>query len=230
MLCLKILHRHWICSIFVFSFSLFFSVFGLSHDSFATIKNCTWTSQVSFSNVQFNLNTLSVNATPSSLTCDSNSVTNFAFIRVNSLSENFIALTSDTTQYISRQNSSVSFSHLARFSLLNGSDSFSLSSPIILFNNVNDGSNGYVYASSSLFVRGLSNITFFSIDFDISDSFTDFFPPSEPCQVCPDIPENPYDNKLDDIKKAIYCCGAVLIMLYFFFCIYKIIVKDGGSR
>lgn len=55
-------------------------------------------------------------------------------------------------------------------------------------------------------------------------------PVCEVCQECPVIPDNPYDQKLDNITKAIYVCGAILIMLYFFFCIYKIIVKDGGSR
>lgn len=54
---------------------------------------------------------------------------------------------------------------------------------------------------------------------------------SEPCpepESCPVVPDHPYDDKFDNIEKAIYVCGAILIMLYFFYCIYRMIIKGSG--
>lgn len=50
-------------------------------------------------------------------------------------------------------------------------------------------------------------------------------PEPEPCPV---VPDHPYDDKFDNIEKAIYVCGAILIMLYFFYCIYRMIIKGSG--
>lgn len=50
--------------------------------------------------------------------------------------------------------------------------------------------------------------------------------PEEP--DCPELPENPYDNKLDEIKYAIYAIGGVMLVIYFFYAIYKMII--GGSK
>ena len=72
--------------------------------------------------------------------------------------------------------------------------------------------------------------TSITIGMTFSTDISDFASASEPCPVCPVVPDNPYDNKLDNITKAIYVCGASLLVIYFFFCIYKIVVKDGGSR
>lgn len=49
------------------------------------------------------------------------------------------------------------------------------------------------------------------------------------CPVCPEISDHPYDSKFDEIIKAIYTCGAVLLVLYFFFSIYQVIIKGGSA-
>lgn len=69
--------------------------------------------------------------------------------------------------------------------------------------------------------------------YDITFTLTDSLPSGdcpvcEECQVCPAIPENPYDNKLDNITMAIYTCGGILLVLYFFYCIYRIIIRNSG--
>lgn len=53
---------------------------------------------------------------------------------------------------------------------------------------------------------------------------------SEPCPVCPVIPDNPYDDKFDKIIVAIYTCGAILLIIYFFYCIYGMIIKSTGGK
>lgn len=52
-------------------------------------------------------------------------------------------------------------------------------------------------------------------------------PECEVCQVCPTIPENPYDQKLDAIKIAIYVVAGTMLVIYFFYCIYRMIIKGG---
>lgn len=53
-------------------------------------------------------------------------------------------------------------------------------------------------------------------------------PECEVCQICPVIPENPYDDKFDQIIRAIYVCAGTLLVLYFFYCIYRLIIKNSG--
>lgn len=52
-------------------------------------------------------------------------------------------------------------------------------------------------------------------------------PECQECQVCPAIPENPYDDKLDAIKVAIYVVAGTILVIYFFYCIYRMIIKGG---
>ena len=52
-------------------------------------------------------------------------------------------------------------------------------------------------------------------------------PECQECQVCPTIPENPYDNKFDAVVQAIYVVAGTMLVIYFFFCIYRIIIKAG---
>lgn len=207
----KIPHRVLTYSFVAFLCSLFVSLFGISQDSFATSVSC----QPSFT---YN-------------------------------SSYLVSLISDFCN-TSSLDSSVRWYYYGDF-VYTGS-----AHPLMFSNNLNGGNSNSPYSSyasgiltsatwgnSFYFIitdqktyrfRSISidndNNSFSSFNLTISDSFGSSCPECEVCQTCPEIPENPYDNKLDDIKKAIYCCGAVLIMLYFFFCIYKIIVKDGGSR
>lgn len=52
-------------------------------------------------------------------------------------------------------------------------------------------------------------------------------PVCEECQECPVIPDNPYDDKLDQLIVAIYVVSGTLLVIYFFYCIYRIIIKAG---
>lgn len=57
-------------------------------------------------------------------------------------------------------------------------------------------------------------------------SYTITFYDSDPvvpctCPTCPEVPDNPYDDKLDNINKSILICGAIMIFIYFMFCIYQ---------
>lgn len=52
--------------------------------------------------------------------------------------------------------------------------------------------------------------------------------PCPECEVCPVIPDNPYDDKFDAIVRAIYVGCATLLVLYFFYCIYRIIIRNSG--
>lgn len=89
---------------------------------------------------------------------------------------------------------------------------------------VNNGShNVFEFYRSQQF---RSNVTFTLTDSLPGSGSSEPTPDPEPC---PEIPENPYDTKLDDIKKAIYICGASAIMIYFFYIIYGIIIKPTGG-
>lgn len=49
-------------------------------------------------------------------------------------------------------------------------------------------------------------------------------------EICPVLPDNPYDPKFDEIIRAIYTCGAICLVLYFFYCIYRLIIKNTGGQ
>lgn len=40
-----------------------------------------------------------------------------------------------------------------------------------------------------------------------------------------EISDTPYDNKLDQIIQAIYVCAGTMLVIYFFYCIYRMIIK-----
>lgn len=214
MKCLRTLRRHWICFIFVFSFFLFLSVFGLSQDSYATSYNCS----------------MSFDATANTALSISDFCSgydgSFSRIYVTDFSGSFTLLNTVASPRINfafcQSSSTGSCANVYYFDLNPGSDSvgtqYSFNFPGISFIS---------YNNTPIYLR-IYRYYHYEFTFTISDSFS--CPVCEECQVCPVIPENPYDDKFDALTKAIYCCGAILIMLYFFFCIYKIIVKDGGSR
>lgn len=47
--------------------------------------------------------------------------------------------------------------------------------------------------------------------------------------VPPLVEPGDYHDDLISIQQAIYVCGAILLVLYFFYCIYRIIIKTTGS-
>lgn len=47
--------------------------------------------------------------------------------------------------------------------------------------------------------------------------------------VPPTIEQGDYHDDLISIQQAIYVCGAILLVLYFFYCIYRMIIKTTGG-
>lgn len=65
-----------------------------------------------------------------------------------------------------------------------------------------------------------------SLTFTLMEDYQDC-PEVEPC---PEVPENPYDDKLDKIIQAIYVVAGTLLVIYFFYCIYRMIIKPLGGN
>lgn len=237
MRCLKIIRHHWICSFVVSLGFLSLFAFGISPESYALNGICSI--DFSFTSASTAQNTLLYFEYCSGFPRDK-----FIYFRPSSLSFDFTAPSSQTS---STYELVISFLNASMFNIRTGTFtspySFSYNfdysnfSDLVFYNSSyriqsdssisRVGSTAFNIKATNTSTRGSGTISVIWSD-DIS-----YFIPSQECDVCPDvpdIPENPYDNKFDEVTKAIYVCGAVLIMLYFFFCIYKIIVKDGGSR
>lgn len=71
-------------------------------------------------------------------------------------------------------------------------------------------------------VGNISNLTW-SVNYILTDSYPSASCPA--CPTCPEIPENPYDPKFDEIKQAILIIPATALVIYFFFCIYRMLLK-----
>lgn len=48
--------------------------------------------------------------------------------------------------------------------------------------------------------------------------------------VPPEVIQGDYHDDLISIQQSIYVCGAILLVLYFFYCIYRMIIKNSGVR
>lgn len=226
MLWKKTQHHQLIYSFVAFLFFSFLFSAGLSHDSYAVSYDCSYVA--------------------------SNLDTQTTYFSLSSACNTTFETYSENLYYLQFTNSSVTLNS-STGSLLINSSGWSYTTPFNYLGYLPINSNGVVnipdniFSYSTLFyvnnnlsyylrdrinvysTNSSTHITSISLNFRL---FTEL--PSSDCPEpeepdCPE-PETPYGSKLDDIKKAIYVCGAVLIMLYFFFCIYKIIVKDGGSR
>lgn len=64
-----------------------------------------------------------------------------------------------------------------------------------------------------------------SIDQNGTYDVTDY---SEAVVNVPQVSDTPYDEKLDEIKMAILLVPAVLLLIYFFYCIYRMLIKGGS--
>ena len=218
----NLIKRHHLICFFAFSilFSFFFS-FGISSNSFATSVNCT-------------VPTLE-NSTQA-FSCDTSSLDDEAVwhYRVSSSWTSSSLIQPTISLCISgRSNNGIyspDCSGAIGFTIYTaGSRTFNFSD----FGQIypyNYRYNSFVFRDYGNFSNFTSHFTISSLTITDIDPFNVSCPECEVCQVCPEIPENPYDTKLDNITKAVYTCGAVLIMLYFFFCIYQIIIKHGGSK
>lgn len=110
--------------------------------------------------------------------------------------------------------------------------------------------SNYDFGINSLFPSRFNSATF-NINYDYSSftslyftstnypfSFTysvilSVYPLNSSCpepEICPVLPDNPYDPKFDEIIRAIYTCGAICLVLYFFYCIYRLIIKNTGGQ
>lgn len=91
--------------------------------------------------------------------------------------------------------------------------------------SLNDSFSSLSLANS----QGLYEKTF-SFRITLTDTLPSDCPVCEECQECPAVSENPYDEKLDNITQAIYVCAAVVLVVYFFYCIYRMLIKNSGVK
>lgn len=79
------------------------------------------------------------------------------------------------------------------------------------------------WSSIESYLRFNSNDTFSygSVTFTLLDSLESSCPEIEPCPV---IPEYPYKDDLASIKNSILLCGGAILVIYFFYAIYKMIL------
>ena len=77
-------------------------------------------------------------------------------------------------------------------------------------------------------LKNFSNSSF--VDYIADYTFYDFVPDFDcDCPTpdpCPEIPENPYDDKLDALIKAVYYVPAVLLVIYFFYVMYSWYIRS----
>lgn len=212
MSCLKIPRRVQIYSFVAFLLSCVFCAFGSSSNVSATSVTCN---QDTFNqgSVQFN----PICADTSSL----DSSKQWFYFLESSLNND---VSGATVVWVTK-NASLNGDAPADFRLIYGSLANFPSSFVFSWSSIPNYRTGYIQVQGNA-----SPVRLFNAVLTVTDDLSSGGGSSEPCPVCPVIPDNPYDTKLDNITKAIYVCGSILIMLYFFFCIYKIIVKDGGSR
>lgn len=86
----------------------------------------------------------------------------------------------------------------------------------------------YIVLNSSISAISVRNFVYRgSLKLTLTNNLPSNCPICEECQQCPAIPDNPYDDKLDNIVKAIYVCAATILVIYFFYCIYRMIIKGG---
>lgn len=121
---------------------------------------------------------------------------------------------------------------------------FNINNYFIAF-KANFSNNGYS-SYKSFYFSSVSTYNVIDISYIDSAFFTDgSFPPinvtftltntlGESCsepeepEPCPVVPDTPYGDQLNNITMAIYTCGGILLVLYFFYCIYRIIIKNSG--
>ena len=224
MKCLKkIIHRPQIYLGFCALLLSVFLSFGSSQDSYATSGSCTLT---------FTHNNSSTSSAVYLSSCKSGSWDGF-YIKPITISYSLSAGSPSSLDLKYIYQARATFFSLSILGGLQSLSDYDISSYTfytlpnywkqLVYNtsNSSSSSSNQLYTVFNTSVSGSVSVTYLYTD-DLSSC-----PEPDPC---PPIPENPYDDKLDSIKTAIYSCGASLFVIYFFVCVYKIIVKDGGSR
>lgn len=217
MICSKILRRHLIYS-FVAFFALFFTLFFASSSVSATSVDCnlSYTMSGGFENFPSDCD-LSGLSTPvyykGTFSLSSNSA-------LSSNTRNFYYFIPRLSNVYYTQNN-LTFSYIKSSNI---TDTPNFSSPVSGVLSFVPG-RLTVYSDNS-FTFNVSFVGTFSDEPIPSDDDCDC--PEVPDSDCPPIPENPYDQKLDDIKNAIILIGAIMLAIYFFFCLYQIIRRGGN--
>lgn len=213
MICKKIPRRHLIYS-FVGLLAFFFTFSFCSSSVFATSLTCSR-----------QVNTTSswyydfVNGTPA---CDLSSFSNEVYYHVNFTGEFSQSSTSSSIYVVFgfRSNASSVFSPDSFMSLggINGPLSNS---------SVNHDFYGYLpyipsefssfrFSPSGSLVNGTFTIEFSDSPF-LSSS-------SDDCENCS------FSDQLNELKQAVLLVPATLLVIYFLFCLYQILIKNGGNR
>ena len=71
----------------------------------------------------------------------------------------------------------------------------------------------------------------YDVTFTLTDSLPGEAQECEECQECQETecPVGEYHEDLTNIYGAIIMCGGVIMVLYFFYCIYRILIKSTGG-
>lgn len=211
----------------VFVPALFFCFFLGTNNTFATSYSYTFDSNAQASQILCQYNASGVSS------CD-----DYSYIRFDS---NFTTIGSIRVRYSSDTSTNQDCSSS---SSLNYSQSFAWSSDIIFklphVCSISFG-DAYTWSTSS----GSLTITLYDSDIFSPSSCPDLpsatlnisengtYDVSSYAQAVVDIPpETVYGDYHDDllsIKHSIYVCGAIVLVLYFFYCIYRMIIKSTGG-
>lgn len=150
------------------------------------------------------------------------------------LSQYKYVITTINNPHVFNSTSIVNFT-IFNFTLNCSSNNYlNLVTPITIFSIPNNDScrnPGLRTSAGWEFDKVLNDDDIFTITLTNNEPFSDSdCPICEECKECPAIPDNPYDDKLDNIVNAIYICAATLLVIYFFYCIYRMIIKNSGVK
>lgn len=238
--------RHFFSFVLVLFLSFFFGSFIITSDTFASSVNCGDIVS-SFTDITYNSSNHSYYYSLSS--CDTSSLDSslpwfyhyslqFSSNRSSSWSFGFLL---GTAHYNSDFDSLFADGGKGSFSSFSGVSV----SPSFSFGTLNPHFQNLLFKSNSQVI----NLSSFTLS--ISDSFS-----SSDCPVSPsgdisiisngtydvssyatatvDVPaeviQGDYHDDLVNINQSIIVCGAILLVLYFFYCIYRLIIKNSGVQ
>lgn len=217
MICKKIPHL-LSTSLFVVLPALFFTLFSFSSSVFATSVTCSYTSGwTTSSDSDVNISDIS--------DCD--------LTGLDSSASNYFITVSPSYTYTNGYSNVITRLFFNLYTSAHAVTSSSVGA--MSYYSTTIGATAQTYNLVSSYIpQSLSFQMNLSVNHKNSVTFTitDESPYSEDCDCpeVPDIPENPYDPKLDEIKQAILIVPATLLVIYFLFCLYQILIKNGGRK